>query len=43
MRHPTIPDTVIVPVHRSRPIPRGTLGNILRTARVSREDFLELL
>jgi predicted RNA binding protein YcfA (HicA-like mRNA interferase family) len=43
MRHPTIRDTVVVPVHRNRPIPRGTLGNILRTARMSREELRELL
>jgi predicted RNA binding protein YcfA (HicA-like mRNA interferase family) len=43
LRHPTIPDALPVPVHGSRPIKRGTLGNILRTAGISREEFQELL
>ncbi len=43
LRHPTIPDALPVPVHGSRPIKRGTLGNILRTAEISREEFQKLL
>ena len=43
LRHPTIPDALPVPVHGSRPIKWGTLGNILRTARISREEFQKLL
>jgi predicted RNA binding protein YcfA (HicA-like mRNA interferase family) len=43
LRHPTIQDALPVPVHVSRPIKRGTLGNILRTARISREEFQKLL
>ena len=43
MRHPTIPDSVPVPVHGNRPIPTGTLLNILRAARLSREEFLRAL
>src|SRR5205823_361542 len=39
LRHPTIP----VPVHGGRPIKRGTLLNILRTAGVSRDEFVRLL
>ena len=41
--HPTIPDALPVPVHGSRPIKRGTLGNILRTAGISREELEKLL
>lgn len=43
MRHPRIPDAVPVPVHGNRPLKRGTLGNILRTAGLSREDLRRLL
>jgi len=43
MRHPTIPDALPVPIHGNRPIKRGTLGNILRTAGISRDDFQRLL
>ncbi len=43
MRHPTIPDAIPVPVHRNQPIKRGTLGNIPRTARISREEFNRLV
>lgn len=43
LRHPTIPDALPVPVHGSRPIKRGTLGIILRTAGISREEFQKLL
>jgi predicted RNA binding protein YcfA (HicA-like mRNA interferase family) len=43
LRHPTIPDAIPVPVHGSRPIKRGTLLNILRTAGVSRDEFVRLL
>jgi predicted RNA binding protein YcfA (HicA-like mRNA interferase family) len=43
LRHPTIPDALPVPIHGNRPIKRGTLGNILRTAGISRDDFQRLL
>ena len=43
LRHPTIPDALPVPVHGGRPIKRGTLGNILRTAGISREELQKLL
>lgn len=40
MRHPSIPDAIPVPVHGNQPIKKGTLGSILRTAGISREDFI---
>lgn len=43
LRHPTIPDTVVVPVHGNRSLPRGTLLSILRVAGLSREEFVPLL
>lgn len=43
MRHPSIPDAIPVPVHGNQPIKRGTLGNILRTAGISRDEFGRLL
>jgi predicted RNA binding protein YcfA (HicA-like mRNA interferase family) len=43
LRHPTISDALPVPIHGNRPIKRGTLGNILRTAGISREEFKRLL
>lgn len=43
LRHPTIPDAIPVPVHGNRPIKRGTLGSILRTAGLSRDRFDRLL
>jgi predicted RNA binding protein YcfA (HicA-like mRNA interferase family) len=43
LRHPTIPDALPVPVHGNQSIKRGTLGNILRTAGISREEFQRLL
>jgi predicted RNA binding protein YcfA (HicA-like mRNA interferase family) len=43
LRHPTIPDAIPVPLHGNTPIKRGTLGNILRTAGISREEFQRLL
>jgi predicted RNA binding protein YcfA (HicA-like mRNA interferase family) len=39
LRHPSIPDAIPVPVHGNQPIKKGTLGNILRTAGISREQF----
>lgn len=42
LRHPSIPDAIPVPVHGNQPIKKGTLGNILRTAGISREDFNRL-
>jgi predicted RNA binding protein YcfA (HicA-like mRNA interferase family) len=43
LRHPSIPDAIPVPVHGKRPLKPGTLGNILRTAGLSRDEFGELL
>ncbi len=43
MRHPSISDAIPVPVHGNQSIKRGTLGNILRTARISRDDLDRLL
>lgn len=43
LRHPEIPDAIPVPVHGNRPIKPGTLGNILKTARVSRDELRRLL
>jgi predicted RNA binding protein YcfA (HicA-like mRNA interferase family) len=40
LRHPTIPDAIPVPVHGNQPIKKGTLGSILRTAGISREDSI---
>jgi predicted RNA binding protein YcfA (HicA-like mRNA interferase family) len=43
LRHPEIPDAVPVPVHGNRPLKRGTLGNILKTTGLSREELRRLL
>lgn len=43
LRHPSIPDAIPVPVHGNRPIKRGTLASILRTAGVSRDEFAKKL
>ncbi len=43
MRHPNIPDAIPVPVHRKRPLKRGTLAGILRNAGIDREELLRLL
>jgi predicted RNA binding protein YcfA (HicA-like mRNA interferase family) len=43
LRHPTVPDAIPVPVHGNQPIKRDTLGNILRTAGISREEFNRLV
>ena len=43
LRHPAIPDAIPVPVHGNRPVKPGTLLNILRTAGLSREEFLRLI
>lgn len=43
LRHPDIPDAIPVPVHGSRPLKRGTLSSVLRTAGVSRDEFAQLL
>ncbi len=43
LRHRAIPDAIPVPVHGNRPIKRETLGNILRTAGISREELQRLL
>jgi len=43
LRHPSIPDAVPVPVHGNQADKRETLGDILRTAGVRREQFQRLL
>ena len=43
LRHPSIPDAIPVPVHANRPIKRGTLASILRTAGISRDEFASRL
>lgn len=43
LRHPRIPDAIPVPIHGNQAIKKGTLGNILRTAGISREEFNRLL
>lgn len=43
LRHPSIPDAIPVPVHGNQPLKPGTLGNILRTAGLSRTEFGALL
>jgi predicted RNA binding protein YcfA (HicA-like mRNA interferase family) len=43
LRHPTIPDAIPVPVHGNTPIKRGTLGNVLRAAGLSRDEFQKRL
>lgn len=43
LRHPSIPDAIPVPIHGNQAIKKGTLGNILRTAGISREEFSRLL
>lgn len=43
LRYPSIPDAIPVPIHGNQPIKKGTLGNILRTAGISREEFNRLL
>lgn len=43
MRHPDVPDIVPVPVHARRPVPRGTLGNILKRTGIDRDDFFARL
>jgi predicted RNA binding protein YcfA (HicA-like mRNA interferase family) len=40
---PGYPDAIPVPAHGNQSIKRGTLGNILRTAGISRQDFDRLL
>ena len=37
------PRTVPVPVHGSKPLPRGTLASIIHMAGVSRAEFLKKL
>jgi predicted RNA binding protein YcfA (HicA-like mRNA interferase family) len=34
------PNTVAVPVHGSRPLPKGTLASIIRISRVTRKEFI---
>jgi predicted RNA binding protein YcfA (HicA-like mRNA interferase family) len=36
---PGLPWIVVVPVHGSQALPKGTLKSIIRMARVSRKDF----
>ena len=42
-RHEETGRRVVVPYHARRIIPPGTMLNILEQARLSREEFLELL
>jgi predicted RNA binding protein YcfA (HicA-like mRNA interferase family) len=37
------PYTVVVPVHGSRPLPRGTLASIIRISRVGKKRFFAAL
>ncbi len=37
------PFTVPVPVHGSRPLPKGTLASIIRMAKVTRREFFATL
>jgi len=37
------PYTIPIPIHGSRPLPRGTLASIIRMARVGRKRFLAAL
>jgi predicted RNA binding protein YcfA (HicA-like mRNA interferase family) len=43
LRGPTGGDLIVVPVHANRDLPIGTLRSILNQARLSVDDFLELL
>lgn len=43
LRHPEISDALPVPVHGNRPIKRGTLHSILKTAGLGREELRRLL
>ncbi len=43
LRHPTVPDAAVVPVHRNAAVKPGTLSNILRTAGLTRADLKRLL
>jgi predicted RNA binding protein YcfA (HicA-like mRNA interferase family) len=38
-----LPHTVVVPVHGSRALPKGTLGSIIRIAHVSKKQFFAAL
>ncbi|MGC9948457.1 MAG: type II toxin-antitoxin system HicA family toxin [Bryobacteraceae bacterium] len=37
------PRTIPIPVHGSKPLPKGTLASIIRTAGVTRQQFLRSL
>ena len=37
------PCTVVVPVHGSKPLPKGTLASIIRIARAGRKQFFAAL
>jgi predicted RNA binding protein YcfA (HicA-like mRNA interferase family) len=39
-RHPSV---VVVPIHGSRPLPKGTLASIIRIAGVSKKQFFAAL
>ncbi|MHB8264134.1 MAG: type II toxin-antitoxin system HicA family toxin [Acidimicrobiales bacterium] len=43
LRHPAIQDVIPVPVHGARPIKSGTLANILRSARLTRDELHDAL
>lgn len=42
MTKPDYPNTVAVPVHGSKGLPKGTLASIIRSAGVSRKRFFKL-
>ena len=37
------PYTVVIPVHGTRPLPRGTLASIIRISRVGKKQFFGAL
>ena len=41
LRHPTTSARAVVPCHGSKPVKKGTLHAILKSAGVALEDFLE--
>ncbi len=38
-----LPHTVVVPVHGSQTLPKGTLGSIIRAARITKKQFFAAL
>jgi predicted RNA binding protein YcfA (HicA-like mRNA interferase family) len=37
------PSVVVVPIHSSKPLPKGTLASIIRIARVGKKQFFAAL